>query len=86
MLTRAHDGGARRQSSFPRLSNASSGRTMAARASLQTLSWLRPYPRAALRARDEARVRERIERTGTSDAKKRASYPLAKRAGARCVF
>ena len=27
MLTRAHDGGARRQSSFPRLSNASSGTT-----------------------------------------------------------
>ena len=35
---------------------------------------------------DEAQVRERIERTGVSDAKKRASYPLAKRAGARCAF
>ena len=45
MLTRAHDGGARRQSSFPRLSNASSGTTKAARASLPTLSWLTPYPR-----------------------------------------
>ena len=44
MLTRAHDGGARRQSSFPRLSHASSGTTKAARASLPTLSWLRPYP------------------------------------------
>ena len=35
---------------------------------------------------DEAQVRERIERTGVSDAKKRASYPLAKRAGARGVL
>ena len=40
MLTRAHGRGARRQSSFPRLSNASSGTTKAARASLPTLSWL----------------------------------------------
>ena len=34
---------------------------------------------------DEALVRKRIERTDVSDAKKRASYPLAKRAGARCA-
>ena len=86
MLTRAHNGGARRQSSFPRLSHTSSGTQRQPERRGQHSLGSRPYPLAALRAHGERQAQWRIERTGVSDAKKRASYPLAKRAGARCAF
>ena len=78
MLTRAHDGGARRQSSFPRLSNASSGTTKAARASLPTLSWL-----ATLSARGAACSMVSDKRNGASSAQASQTQRSAPRTRSR---
>ena len=88
MLTRAHGRGARRQSSFPRLSKQRIERQDKGSQSVAANTLL---ARDLIRSRrcvlnGERQAQWRIERTGISDAKKRASYPLAKRAGARCAF
>ena len=79
--------GARRQSSFPRLSSASRTTRMAAGASLPTWSWLMTSTSVGagvLMVREITHAR--IERTGARDAKNAHLGPLAKRAGARCAF
>ena len=83
MLTRAHGGGNHLFLGF-RTHRAARQRHPERRC--QHSLGARPYLERRCVLVDEAQVRERIERTGVSDAKKRASYPLAKRAGARCAF
>ena len=86
MLTRAHGGGVRRQSSFPQRSDASGAKTKAAGASLTTCSWLMTLSASAAATRGQATVLKRIERASGSDAKRRSSQPTRETSGREECF